>query len=222
MRHIDKMLQHLARAMNRIAVLSSACFLPPLPPDLNIGFGPGWSKQLGGATFCREPPGGPAALRHAPNIKIGGKGGGRAVQYRCQCSAKVVQHFLDVRYPFYAKLWLRSRPATRARDPRARSAPASSGSDPPWRPARPRPAPATGAWRPAPATRSPRRWGGGGGGKRGASAGMGQRGGGKPGGPRPRLAPVAATRLASEVAAESPVTYRPSQCLTSDLPVTYQ
>ena len=57
--------------------------------------------------------------------------------------------------------------------------------------------------------------------KAGASAGMGQRGGGKPGGPRPRLAPVAATRLASEVAAESPVTYRPSQCLTSDLPVTY-
>ena len=38
---------------------------------------------------------------------------------------------------------------------------------------------------------------------------------------RARLAPVAATRLASEVAAESPVTYRPSQCLTSDLPVTY-
>ena len=44
-------------------------------PDLNIGFGPGASKQLGGATFCRDPPGGPKALRHAPNIKIGGKGG---------------------------------------------------------------------------------------------------------------------------------------------------
>ena len=97
-RYIDKMLHHLARTMNRIAVLSSVCFPPPPPPDLNIGFGPGWSKQLGGATFCREPPGGPAALRHAPNIKIGGKGGERAMQYRCQCWAKVVQHFVDVRY----------------------------------------------------------------------------------------------------------------------------
>ena len=45
-------------------------------PDLNIGFGPGAWKQLGGATFCRDPPGGPKALRQAPNIKIGGTGGG--------------------------------------------------------------------------------------------------------------------------------------------------
>ena len=33
------------------------------------------SEQLGSATCCREPPmGGSRALRHAPNIKIGGRG----------------------------------------------------------------------------------------------------------------------------------------------------
>ena len=149
--------------------------------------------------------------------------------------------------------------AARARDPRARSATANGGSDPRSRPARPRPAPATSAWRRAPATRSPWGWGGGGGGKGGANdkaCDAPPRGASARNPTRDPLAaracdlrpawdlPDATRRRPAHTccpcdppaarardsrprrrpacfAADSPVTYLPSQCPTSDLPVTY-
>ena len=49
-------------------------------PDSEVAAGGGRRRRAaaaaGGATFCRDCPGRPQALRHAPNIKTGGKGGG--------------------------------------------------------------------------------------------------------------------------------------------------
>ena len=95
---MGQMLHHLVPSRMHVAFALDVRIHLPLPPNLNIGFGPGSSTQLGGATFCREPLVGPRPPRQAPNIKIGGGGGGRTIRYRCQCAAKVVQDVVDVRH----------------------------------------------------------------------------------------------------------------------------
>ena len=183
----------------------------------------------------------------------------------CRCAVQCAV----ARHPFYAiirnGLHPRSRPArprpapaTRARDPRARSGTANGGSDPRSRLARPRPT--INAWRPAPATRSPWGWGGGCKEKGWASDEAYDAPPRSASARNPTRVPLAsracdlrpawdlphATRWRPAharcpcdppaarahdslpprgpawVAADSPVTYLPSQCLTSDLPVTYQ
>ena len=117
MRYIDKMLHHLARTNMRIARVPDACHPPP-SPGLNIEFGPGASEQLGGATFCRDPPEGPKAHRHAPNIQIGGKGGG-AMQWRRTMPGKSGAIFCRCKVLFQKRRPRRGRFPSSATVPRA-------------------------------------------------------------------------------------------------------
>ena len=138
MRHIDKMLQHLARTMNRIAVLSSACFLPPI---LILGSARAGRNSSVVQHFVGSPRAAQQLFAMHPILKSGGRGG----EEQCNIGANARQKWCNI-FSMYGTLSMQSYGC--ARDPRP--APATPVRDPRDRDPRPRPAPGDSRPRPAP------------------------------------------------------------------------